>query len=98
MSFREAATIWMSNRAMKKPTHMTAKAKIFRPSESSPRPGAAGAGAGVEVARPGDVAEAGAGVEVARPGAVAEAGGEAPKAGAAGVGPGDGRVSMAMAL
>jgi hypothetical protein len=44
MSLREAATIWMSSRAMKKPTHMTAKAKIFLPSESSAMPGAAVAG------------------------------------------------------
>jgi hypothetical protein len=47
----------MSNRAMKKPTHMTVKAKIFLPSESSVVAGAAtagGGGAAAAGARPGD--------------------------------------------
>ena len=35
MSASEAETIWMSSSAMKKPMPITAKAKIFCPSDSS---------------------------------------------------------------
>src|SRR6185369_6962034 len=38
MSLSEAATIWMSSMAMKKPTHMTAKANVFLPGERSAAP------------------------------------------------------------
>jgi hypothetical protein len=66
MSLREAATIWMSSMAMKKPTHMMAKANVFLPGESSagaaalPGPLAPVADAVAESAPP--VAGGGAGV------------------------------------
>ena len=51
MSCSDELTIWMSSSAMKKPTHITAKAKTLRPGDSSagsaaiavsPRPARAG--------------------------------------------------------
>src|SRR5882724_9162454 len=47
MLVREAATIWMSSMAMKKPTHMTAKAKVFLPGERSAEVASPAVAAGV---------------------------------------------------